>query len=145
MNRIVGCAILIVVATAFIGGDATSLLNLFILILILGAALYMIFRHRMPKRFLENLLFLLFGPMILIFLISHILGNLSNWQFEMNWLLALLVVLLIAYSWYGWRRWQGRRQGNRDQYALRGSEREFVVPYHDQTIEQNNLTVDDEP
>lgn len=144
MNWLVGYAVILIVLAALVGGNATYLLQLFVLILIIGAAMHIMFKRRMPKRFGENMMLLIFGPSLLICLLSMILSKIPGGRFNINWFMVILVVFLLVYSWYGWRRWQNRKRGQTDQYQLRGSEREFILPYSNRSDPSRNSAMDDE-
>ena len=72
MNQIVGYAILFVVVVALIGTTTPILQGLFILVFMLAGAAHLLVRQKLPSRFWANILFLVLGPCMLLWLLSLI-------------------------------------------------------------------------
>ena len=137
MNQIVGYLVILVIVVALLGGNANYFLNIFLLFFILGAAFQLLFRRRLPKSFGGNVALLVYAPTIALCLISIVFSKISDWQFSVNWFVLLFVIISVIYSWYGWRRWQDRTRRNQDQFNMRGSERDFIVPFQDNAARNN--------
>lgn len=70
MNQIVGYAIVFVVLMALIGTTAPILQGLFLLAFILAGAVNLLVRQKLPARFWANMLLLILGPCMLLWLLS---------------------------------------------------------------------------
>ncbi len=72
MNQVVGYAILLVVVVALIGTTAPILQGLFLLVFMLAGAAHLLVRQKLPGRFWANILLLVLGPCMLLWLLSLI-------------------------------------------------------------------------
>lgn len=72
MNQVVGYAILLVVVVALIGTTAPILQGLFILVFMLAGAAHLLVKQKLPVRFWANILLLVLGPCVLLWLLSLI-------------------------------------------------------------------------
>lgn len=73
MNQIVGYAILFLVVVILIGGTTAPILKgIFILVVILAGAVNLLVRQKLPARFWANILLLVVGPCMLLWLLSLI-------------------------------------------------------------------------
>ena len=70
MSQIVGYAIVFVVIVALIGTTAPILQGIFLLLFILAGAVNLQVRQKLPARFWKNILLLVLGPCMLLWLLS---------------------------------------------------------------------------
>lgn len=114
----------------FVGVYLQPLLNGILILMILIAGLFYMFRARLPRWFWRNFLIMLVGPIIVYCLLGVFMGH-KSWLFPSTgvidpfWVTALLVALMLLASGYVIYR---HRSHQIDSYQLQGAEREPVLP-----------------
>ena len=131
MKQLIPYAIILVIAVTLLGGNATGLLGVFLLIEILYAAFHIIFKNKLPKDFWVNIALLLFVPTIILSLIAGLAANINAWKPTDEQ--AFILVILFGFILYGWSAWQRHRSGKKpqDSNQLKHSERKFISSYSD--------------
>jgi L-asparagine transporter-like permease len=132
MNRMIPYLVIGLTVFIILGIDIGGLTHMVVTLVLLLAALHLMFKQRLPTDFLKNIIFLLLGPSFLVCLIMVIYEFISEKAVSQGWLSLLILILLLFSAWYYWQSRQNRRQRQLDQFQMRGNEREFIIPFNQQ-------------
>jgi L-asparagine transporter-like permease len=132
MNRMIPYLVIVLTVFIVLGIDIGALTHMIVALVLLLAALHLMFKQRLPTDFGKNIMILLLGPSFLVCLIMVLYGFISEKAISQNWLWLLILILLLTPAWYYWQSRQNRRPRQVDQFKIRGNEREFIIPFNDQ-------------
>ena len=141
MNRLIGVIILLFGLMMILGVDISHFSHFVIAIFILYGAYHLILRQRLPSQFGVNILLLVFGPLLILCIGYTILSSFNELHpSEMVVLFLLLVGIILIWTF----KIKNKAGIQKDSKQLRGHEREFIAPFHDDTDQEHERSSEDE-
>ena len=132
MKTVVGYVVCAVVVLLLLGAEVNAILQLVFLSILVFSAFHLMLRQRLPGDFWGSLGLLIFGPIVLMAVITALLSQLPHASAVdyCAWGVVLLVVFLVALG-FAYRRYNRGRNEPHVGTRIRGSEREFILPSQD--------------